>query len=1030
MSLPLNSTLTVDPLKQKKIAFNVKLSDDLLSKISSSKPKLVIKNGQAYLKLVHSDGSESMLDSNIQEESSHINLYSAATGSAAKDPNNVHKYNLVGKVTSRLSIFGNGIKRTKSGTESKVGSASVLARSSESPPNNIPHTSTSSVARRTNKLVAISGLASRHSPENRILHLLALGPISIPQIQRTCKLESYSFVENFLKTHGEILTSQSVAYQQDRYFTYDRFPHGQGRGYQLPSSLQEIRKREDAGEEAKFYILKDSSYKHIKLWDWRFYNDNHRKSIAKNMANAFDRMKISSDDPIRNLLISPEVLSKTLKEKEEQKEELKRKQFEEEQRKQEQYRLETARELERQAKERERKLKEERKNFVAASVASNANTDTNTATSHYKNGASNNPSLAPSNLSSPLHNSRSANTTGRRNVNNSLPVPSNQPPGNNNILQKLSKSSRASPMPSTATNNELQKKITKATSQTKANTPVAKEQPRMDLDANGSLIELSSTISRPKVELTPAVAKTAPHSPHNKPLKTSISTKKAVSSSPRLSASSSSTTTANNNNNVAKSRKRKVLSNEIITSSDEEVNEMNDHLSSLGSKSSAANAASTSASAEYTNSARKKPRTISNSSSGSMSSSSNSSSSSRMSSSKNAVINSPYSTSPPSSGNVSSPEIDVHSGEKKPAKKMISNITSKSLANVKYEASSPSASKTSAASLTTAISDLKNDDKLLPQAVELATKFKEKYAEYQSLYLHIQRSMSKKNKGKSKNIKSFAEDDVEDVKRVIQLHNELTLWKKRLWAMEHAWKNKDKQKQEKVKVKSKKPGEKSEKVERPEKPERFEKLEKPKERSEKPKERSEKPRERSEKPRERPEKPRERPEKPRERPEKPRERPEKPRERPEKPRERSEKPRERPERPKERPLRQERLERSEKPKERQGYEEPPYHRQIVRGHSRTPSANNAYSNNVPVINNTSSAARRELKNEGGERKIKRKGQTPGAPAFSSAKKSVISLPSKPAVGNNSKVSKNTGYKSQHAMNKQKIPGMRTSKLFK
>lgn len=113
------------------------------------------------------------------------------------------------------------------------------------------------------------------------------------------------------------------------------------------------------------------------------------------------------------------------------------------------------------------------------------------------------------------------------------------------------------------------------------------------------------------------------------------------------------------------------------------------------------------------------------------------------------------------------------------------SLASSSYASKKKEASTPSSGQTSPEMETEKKRVITNvSASLAPVAsrpsaamLELAQRFREKYKEYESLYNYIQQ-----NKGKRK--RSGYTEYQDDVRRVIQLHNELTIWKKKLWAAE------------------------------------------------------------------------------------------------------------------------------------------------------------------------------------------------------------------------------------------------------
>lgn len=333
------------------IAYNLKLSEDLLSKfINSASCKLIVKDSQLFFKFTNKDGSSFTYDTNFLSESAISRIYISENPapSQANLANNHHidgidvvddgmdlindvtnkSYNMIADLTERISIFGSGIRRLKSGTENVLNATAInnnasfsvnsrsnsstsnsgtssnnnLSSNSLSPdiPNQSPTPPPQSLqtkqSSRKQVLVAVSNLNIKMSPENRIIHLMALGPNSIPLIQKRCKISNYDLIENVVAKFCTPISESLQSYMDDSYPTYSN----------LPSDF-DIAENSEQSAENVFYVLKDSTYQYLRIWTWK-YSANEREKILLNVKNSFDRLKIPESDPIRNLLIDPKIL--------------------------------------------------------------------------------------------------------------------------------------------------------------------------------------------------------------------------------------------------------------------------------------------------------------------------------------------------------------------------------------------------------------------------------------------------------------------------------------------------------------------------------------------------------------------------------------------------------------------------------------------------------------------------------------------------------------------------------------------------
>ncbi|KAI7899345.1 uncharacterized protein BX663DRAFT_211257 [Cokeromyces recurvatus] len=59
-------------------------------------------------------------------------------------------------------------------------------------------------------------------------------------------------------------------------------------------------------DERKKFCLKPNLYKEIKIWDWPFYNNTDKHTVADNTKEAYDLLKISDSDPDRSNLYHPD----------------------------------------------------------------------------------------------------------------------------------------------------------------------------------------------------------------------------------------------------------------------------------------------------------------------------------------------------------------------------------------------------------------------------------------------------------------------------------------------------------------------------------------------------------------------------------------------------------------------------------------------------------------------------------------------------------------------------------------------------
>ncbi|KAK9452155.1 uncharacterized protein V1518DRAFT_410495 [Limtongia smithiae] len=60
----------------------------------------------------------------------------------------------------------------------------------------------------------------------------------------------------------------------------------------------------EAGENTKYELL-DPAYKELKVWEWRAYGPSERESVISRATEAFNRLGVSKEDPLRMGLVEP-----------------------------------------------------------------------------------------------------------------------------------------------------------------------------------------------------------------------------------------------------------------------------------------------------------------------------------------------------------------------------------------------------------------------------------------------------------------------------------------------------------------------------------------------------------------------------------------------------------------------------------------------------------------------------------------------------------------------------------------------------
>ncbi|CAX44419.1 conserved hypothetical protein [Candida dubliniensis CD36] len=127
----------------------------------------------------------------------------------------------------------------------------------------------------------------------KFLHLLALGPITLPHIITILNYDEEELY-NWLNVYGQLYNPKDQFIQQDK-FPYSDYD------YDNDNNSKPV-KSNNTGME-KCFILKDKSYKELLPWKWQ-YNDYERSLVLNNVNNALTRIGFSLTHPLRKKIIN------------------------------------------------------------------------------------------------------------------------------------------------------------------------------------------------------------------------------------------------------------------------------------------------------------------------------------------------------------------------------------------------------------------------------------------------------------------------------------------------------------------------------------------------------------------------------------------------------------------------------------------------------------------------------------------------------------------------------------------------------
>lgn len=261
--LPDKSVL--DPNDSPPSSIYIRLTNEAVNSILASQGKNVKLSLGPKVELKVDDKSYS---TSSVSEACPIDLYQ-------KEKQNINHYKNIGNITHRITVqkslsddeyYYNSIKsQTKSLQKEKEANKTTLlggSGGSKSLPGS-PSLSSPASKHRTLQISASKSLLSQalSSGPNRVVHLLALGKNTLKNICQRTNL-SHEDVEGILEQYGKKV-------------------------------------------DADYYVLSDSKYKELRIWEWKHYSNEERKKVINDSKAAFDRLNLPSDHSARKNLIDP-----------------------------------------------------------------------------------------------------------------------------------------------------------------------------------------------------------------------------------------------------------------------------------------------------------------------------------------------------------------------------------------------------------------------------------------------------------------------------------------------------------------------------------------------------------------------------------------------------------------------------------------------------------------------------------------------------------------------------------------------------
>ncbi|CAK9438748.1 uncharacterized protein LODBEIA_P29720 [Lodderomyces beijingensis] len=254
------SITTLEPPSSKSIAIQIKLNNDIIQKLKTSPAKLIVRDGNYFLKVAEEYPCVRL------PENSNVDIYSGSS--------------YQGRVSTKLTVVSDSRRMNQIKTATPLTptprTPTPLSPSIRSPKPapavQTPLKSISAVYEGSNNPFKIGANDPREVVTKKFVYLLSLGPISY---QAICRLMDFAEIGDLLEEHAEGYQAQNCP---------DMFPYR---------------------DEGNFlYILKDKTYKQLIPIDWD-YKENEQPLVVDNINSALSRLGYSKTHPVRKKILSP-----------------------------------------------------------------------------------------------------------------------------------------------------------------------------------------------------------------------------------------------------------------------------------------------------------------------------------------------------------------------------------------------------------------------------------------------------------------------------------------------------------------------------------------------------------------------------------------------------------------------------------------------------------------------------------------------------------------------------------------------------